>query len=336
MNTFQTKISPAAGVAGFASPLFSFVVSLLFISTCAFASNEKAIAYFEATSSDGAGSSSTTSSVSANYLGKVNKLPNRGFIKNPSGESTEKFPMCDDFLNVEWLDKENGYGYVEHDLYLSGNLLPPKKSLIYIHEKKVDHMFDLNQYDKYGKLEKVLKGIRANKKYYSNLSAIPAVDYEGGTAFFSHYDYTKETYADNHQNICIVYPDNEFAWLVESVDAGNIYSQEEIDRGVEHLKKLYPDYREEWFRNIFVGDINYDGIADYYSRESFIYSKNGSYQVIKKLGNGSDKEGSHIIFGTQNTDLTCKVYGNNGLNLITDGKNYLLDKQCNLTQLSTQ
>lgn len=336
MNAFQTKISPAAGITVFAALLISLVVNFIFISTCAFAFNEKATAYFEATSSDGAGTSSIASSVDANHLRKVKKLPNRGFIKNPSDEFSKKFPMCDDFLNVEWLDRENGYGYVEHDLYLKGNLLPPKKSLIYIHERKVDHMFDLNQYEKYGKLDKVLIGIRTNKKYYSNLSPIPAVDYEGGTAFFSHYDYTKETYADNHQNVCILYPDNEFAWLVESADAGNIYSQEEIDRGVEHLKKLYPDYKEEWFRNLFVGDINHDGIADYYSRGSFIYSKNGSYQVIKKLGNGSDKDGSHMIFGTQNDHLSCKVYGKNGLNIITDGKNYLLDKQCNLTQLSTQ
>lgn len=337
MNGFQTKTSAAVVAVGFASPLFLFVVIFLLFLVCtfAFASNEKATNYLEVSSSKISVNSSVSSSVSSNLLGKINKLPNRGFVKDPSAELIEKFPMCDDFLNVEWLDKESGYGYVEHDLYLDGKILPPKKSLIYIHGKKAKHMFNLNRFEVSGQFEEVIEAIKKGKKVYSRESTIPAVEYQGKQIYFLYHDYIHETYADNHQNVCIVFPDNKFSWVVESVDAENIFSHEKIYRGFEDLKKIYPTYKEEWFRRISVGDINHDGIADYYSRETFIFSEKGNYQVIEKLGSFFD-HGKYFKFGIKSTNRICKIYDYSGSDLTTDGKNYFLNTDCNLTQLSTQ
>ena len=45
---------------------------------------------------------------------------NIGFMKKPAKELTEKFPMCDAFLKVEWIDKEKKIGYSRYDLYKDG------------------------------------------------------------------------------------------------------------------------------------------------------------------------------------------------------------------------
>jgi hypothetical protein len=266
---------------------------------------------------------------------KIVKLPNLGFVKNPSEEIKKQFPMCDDFLNVEWLDKENGFGYVEHDLYKDGKMIEPKKSIVYIHGNQVDHLFDLNRYEKYGQLEKVLETIKKGKKAYSNFATIPLPEYNGFTVFLEHDEDPDGTYADNHQNVCIPYPDNKKIWLVEGRQVGKVYSQSQIDKYFPEIKKIYPVYKLEWFLRPYVLDINHDGIDDFYSTESFTFSHESSYKSIVKLGYSSDSKGEFFNFGIKDTDRVCKVYDYRpGGFITTDGKSYFLSNQCNLTQLS--
>ena len=268
----------------------------------------------------------------SNIKPRMVNLPNQGFLKNTSEELKKQFPICDDFLNVDWLDKENGFGYVEHDLYKDGKIIEPKKSLIYIHGNQADHMFNL---ERFGQLESVLEAIKKDKKVYSSLSTIPATEYKGETLFFEHYDYTNESYADNHENVCIPYPDNKKMWLVEGRDVGKFYSQNQIDKYFPEIKKIYPTYKLEWFLKPSFADINNDGMDDYYSTESFIFSTNSGYKTIEKLDYASDSKGEFFNFGVKGTDRKCRVYDYHGGFITTDGKNYFLNNQCNLTQLAT-
>lgn len=263
------------------------------------------------------------------------KFPNRGFVKNPSESLKKQFPMCDDFLNVEWLDKENGYGYVEHDLYKDGKITEPKKSIVYIYGNKVEHLFDLNKYEKSGQLEKVLEAIKKGKKAYSDFATIPLPEYKGFTVFLEHDEGPDGTYADNHQNVCIPYPDGKRMWLVESRKVGKVYSQSQIDKYFPEIKKIYPTYKLEWFMRPNVFDLNNDGVDDFYSTESFTFSRNGSYQSIVKLGNAIDAKGKYYLFGIKDTDKTCKIYNVSYSYLTTDGMDYFLGNECNLTKLAT-
>jgi hypothetical protein len=47
-------------------------------------------------------------------------ITNVGFMENPPKELKEKFPMCDAFLKVEWIDKEKKVGYSEYEFYNQG------------------------------------------------------------------------------------------------------------------------------------------------------------------------------------------------------------------------
>ncbi len=52
---------------------------------------------------------------------KGNPVPeNIGFMKNPPKELTEKFPMCDAFLKVEWIDKKYNTGYCNYEVTIKG------------------------------------------------------------------------------------------------------------------------------------------------------------------------------------------------------------------------
>lgn len=260
------------------------------------------------------------------------KLPNRGFVKNPSEEIKKHFPMCDDFLNVEWLDKENGFGYVEHDLYKDGSMIGHKKSLVYIHGNQADHMFNL---ERFGQLEPVLEAIKKGKKFYSNLSTIPAVEYKDTNVFFEHYDYTDESYADHHQNVCIPYPDNKRMWLVELRFVENVFSPTVIEAKVKKVEKNFPTMTAKYLMGRGVVDINHDGLEDYLTGEVYIFSTGTDYKSIVKLGHAIDDKGKYYLFGIKDTEKLCKIYKVPYDYLTTDGKNYFLGNECNLTQLST-
>src|SRR4030042_2676398 len=80
---------------------------------------------------------------------KGNPVPeNIGFMKNPPKELTEKFPMCDAFLKVEWIDKEKKIGYSHYDLYRDGKREKEKAfALIHIHDVLPHFDYDLSVLD---------------------------------------------------------------------------------------------------------------------------------------------------------------------------------------------
>src|ERR1017187_7732057 len=60
----------------------------------------------------------------AGEMGSKNAAPiisNIGFMPPPPKELREKFPMCEAFLKVEWIDKEKRVGFSEYELYNQGN-----------------------------------------------------------------------------------------------------------------------------------------------------------------------------------------------------------------------
>jgi hypothetical protein len=92
------------------------------------------------------------------------RTDNIGFMKNPPKKLTERFPMCDAFLNVEWIDKEKMIGYTTYEAIIKGKAAKHDGG-----RKRVWAMVDMNvpgfdydvyQYRRKGKLDEVFEMVR--------------------------------------------------------------------------------------------------------------------------------------------------------------------------------
>jgi hypothetical protein len=92
--------------------------------------------------------------------GKRNPVPeNIGFMKKPPKELTEKFPMCDAFLNVEWINKEKNIGYSNYEVIIKG-----KKrmmwALVTLNDDIPTYGWDVYQYKQQGGLKEIFEMIK--------------------------------------------------------------------------------------------------------------------------------------------------------------------------------
>lgn len=91
-------------------------------------------------------------------------IDNIGFMKNPPKELREKFPMCDAFLKVKWIDKEKKIGYSRYDFFVDGKKRGRITALVYLGDYMPSLDLDLYNYTKQGTLQKIFSFIKAGKK----------------------------------------------------------------------------------------------------------------------------------------------------------------------------
>lgn len=270
-------------------------------------------------------------------------VSNIGFMENPPKELKEKFPMCDAFLKVEWIDKEKKVGYSEYEFYNQGEKINRvAHALIYLND---DHpVFDINLdwFKKNGKLKIVFdlikRGEFRDQDPQTELSLMSASNdndplynedrYTLFRSFLSDWHMPLLTLADHKMNVCIPYPDNQRMYLAEQKTISDIH---EIDRKRAELK--------QWMSNLSFWDdyvpidLNFDGKEDYLTGTSVIYSHDGKYFEMKII-EPSDSPNSKLISPT--TGKTCEflhLWGG-GHYFTTEGKNVFIDNQCNLTELA--
>jgi hypothetical protein len=151
-------------------------------------------------------------------------ISNIGFIKNPPKELKEKFPMCDAFLKVEWIDKEKMIGYSHYDFYL-GNRRSIKKAFALVHLDKNYPRFDydLEQYQKAGRLDEIFAFIKRGEVYFADVSLSIQGENRGGENFQEDFTSIADdrgekgniTFTLSQINVCINYPDNHRMWITE-------------------------------------------------------------------------------------------------------------------------
>ena len=90
-------------------------------------------------------------------------LNNIGFMKNPPKALTEKFPMCDAFLNVKWIAPEKNIGYTHFEAIIKNKYgrFKGRKSvwaLVDLDSQTID--YDVYQYNRKGRLQEIFNAVR--------------------------------------------------------------------------------------------------------------------------------------------------------------------------------
>jgi hypothetical protein len=253
-------------------------------------------------------------------------ISNIGFMDNPPKALKEKFPMCDAFLKVKWIDEQKKIGYSHFDFFVDGKKEGQMTALVYLSPHLTSLAMDLYQYQRNGTLQSIFSFIKAGK--------IVGLDFpltiSNGHKQMAFYPAKRDfTLSDGRQIDCVLYPDGQTAWIAETKEIGKIYSDQEIEKKYEDVKHFLPELSLDWFKTSVVMDFNFDGNEEYYFfGPQIVYSLNDKYFSTRKIRAGYD----YVEYNFPTTTKTCGF--SPPAPLTTDGKSYFLGNQCNLTEVT--
>ena len=260
-------------------------------------------------------------------------LENIGFMKNPPKELQEKFPMCDAFLEVEWIDKEKKIGYSKYQAKLindKGQLgmeLKTVWALVHLDDLEPSYTLDVYQYQRQGRMKELFEMVKDGEP--TRIPSHFAIRYKGVLTEF--YAPLSPVLSDFKQTVCIAYPDEQRAWIIEGRSVGKTYNELEKKVLENQIKETGGKFNDEWFQKLWVLDINFDGESDFIHNMTIEYSSQKNLFQYKYV---VDHNGDYFLLTYPPKDLTCRLKIKGNYPLITDGKNYYISNQCNLTELT--
>ncbi len=265
-------------------------------------------------------------------------VTNIGFVKNPPKRLTDKFPMCDAFLKVDWIDKKKkiGYSYYEAIRKTKDGKFKDKKmmsALVDLDVPRID--YDVYQYKKQGRLEEVFEAVRRGKV---SVGIPMMINYKGETTKLYpgkavNYDAIHPLLSDHQQMVCAVYPDEQHAWVIEMKSIVHAYSSDQIEELSEKTKESGRVIPPGVAKDFFVIDVNFDGKDDYIFDNSYflMYSwGNKLYQVQYSF----DALGFINLTFPPN-ERQCRISRAGAISIITDGQSYSLNQQCEITEMTS-
>ncbi|MEN6422885.1 MAG: hypothetical protein ABFD76_13165 [Smithella sp.] len=279
----------------------------------------------------------------------TSSFSNIGFMKKPPKKLKEKFPMCDAFLKVDWIDREKKIGYSHYDLYRDGRKEKQKAfALIHLDESRPHYDYDLSvsEFEGVGKIgtKKIFSIIKKGKVFFNTNFLSIEFDNDEKRLDFDTIAGTRDVYdftlADYRINVCIPYPDNQRVWIAEGKQIDKVYSKEEASKITAKIKTYAPSpfplhgwqIGESW-----IVDLNFDGMEDYYSGGKIVYSYGIKYYDMKALWK-QESDDTYGQWGFPPTQKICELKDPKewvgGFFLTTDGKNFFLNNKCNLTELT--
>lgn len=279
------------------------------------------------------------SAAEKNNNGSASGLNNIGFVKNPPKALTEKFPMCDAFLNVKWIAPEKNIGYTHFEAIIKnkyGRFKGRKMvwALVDLDALTID--YDVYQYKRKGRLQEVFNAVRNGKVEIGIPMMITykgktIVLYSGGTV---NYDATQPLLSDHRQTVCVPYPDGRRAWVFEGKNVAQTYDKKQF---VDLTKKVDEadgdEVPRERIKALWLLDINHDGKNDFVFVQSFFYSMQDRLYAM-----GRTSKYPNFEFDFPPSNRTCSLKMAIGYPLVTDGKNYYFhtpSNECNLTELTS-
>jgi hypothetical protein len=262
-------------------------------------------------------------------------VSNIGFMENPSQVLKEKFPMCDVFLKVDWIDKKKKIGYSNYEAIIKtpDGKFKDKKMMWALVDLDVPRFdYDVYQYMKQDRLEDVFDMVRKGRVRVE----IPMmIDYMGETiALYGggavNGDAIHPLLSDHLQTVCIAYPDEQRAWIVEGKNIKQTYSTKQIEDLARKIMESTGKQLSEHLMNFWIVDVNFDGVDDYFYRGGLLYSQARNYFWWTK-----EFKHPNFKFNVPTSDRACYLKDLGGYSLTTDGKNFYFVNQCNLTELTS-
>lgn len=263
---------------------------------------------------------------------------NIGFVKKPSRELKESFPMCDAFLRVTWVDKEKKIGYTEYDLYKADGSKNGWHNLALVHldSNWPSFRYNIESWRNKNELRKlsvlIINGsIKTTVGEYNLI-----VNGEDGVNITIPSTSLELTLSNNKLNVCVPFPDGKRMWIAEKKRIDKVYEKQEINKKMEKLKSWIPDISPVGIyilgSDSSVIDINFDGIEDYLGAAITVYSSKNRYYRMQPMWT-HEYDDNYGEFYFPQIKKTCQVIFWS-FYLTTDGRNFFLNNQCNLTKLT--
>lgn len=254
---------------------------------------------------------------------------NRGFIEDPPQAWKERFPMCEAYLNVEWIDPDKKIGYSCYETWSEGK---KKKIWALVSLDIPGFNYDVYQYWRKGKLKDLFAAVKNGKVFEDN-----ALSIRSKMKRIDFYPIRELVLSNFEKNVCIVYPDQKQAWIVEGKKVGKAYNEKRIDEMYRTIEIFIPGLPMRFFQKVIAVDINFDGIDDYFAEGWLTYSFGDKYLSMKRGVHRHERGYSLYPFVFPPSGKVCTLSSSvwSGYYLITDGKSFSLNNECNLTELTT-
>lgn len=269
-----------------------------------------------------------------------NGVSNIGFMKNPPKALKEKFPMCDVFLKVEWINKEEKVGLVHYEAIMKtkDDKFKGRKDVWAFVDMKAAFQIGLevSEFKRKGELKEILELVKNGKR-----TSKPDLtfEYKGKVmTFWEHLNLRNyvEHYpllSDHTRTVCVPYPDEQRAWIIEGRSVKNAYSEERRAELYKQIQETGSRMTMASFELQRVLDVNFDGVDDYLYGDVGVISYLGKLYKIKVW---IEIPGSNInTYTFPPNKHTCHVNWHMNSEVVTDGKSYYLGDQCNLTELTS-
>jgi hypothetical protein len=248
--------------------------------------------------------------------------------------------MCDAFLKVEWIDKEKMVGYSHYEAIVKNKknkFRGEKRKVWALVNMKGRHRidYDVYQYKREGRLEELFRSVRDGEVSIGIPMMIrngdETIDLYGGKTV--NYGANHPLLSDHRQTVCVPYPDEQRAWIIEGMNVGQSYSEAQIAELNTKIDGLLgqpmPRRRIE---ALWLLDINRDKKQDFLFEGTFVYTVSNRFYMMNIA-----TEPPYFTYTFPPGDGFCGVRIDlpDLYLLTTDGKNYYRN-ECNLTQLTSQ
>ena len=265
--------------------------------------------------------------------GRASDLSNIGFMKNPPKVLTERFPMCDAFLNVKWIDKKKRVGYAHYDAYVynvHGKLSDKKKkvwALVKLADDWTSYSLDAYPFMHQGKTKKLFDLVKKGNELKNTGSY--QIKYQGKISVFYELNTVLKGY---QQTVCLLYPNEQRALIIESKDVKHAYGKAQQKALLKRIRRTWPTFRQKLLNKLWLLDINFDGKEDYFfgPTKTFAYSWGNKIYFADFSVSYPD-----FILTFPPKSRTCHLKIGRAFPLTTDGKNYYI-RDCNLTKPTSQ
>ncbi|WP_144307285.1 hypothetical protein [Oceanidesulfovibrio marinus] len=297
-----------------------------------------------------------SSAAESDAINATPKIDNVGFMKNPPKELVDRFPMCDAFLNVEWIDEERMIGFSRYSVYgINGTIVAKEiPAIIYLDPNFMHYDYIAKVYrnrtDGWSmykdmtdeELKLFFSVIKDNKNYQPDLTpSFGAIMFERISSYLEKYtNYSSPsiyTLADGQLTVCIPYPGNQRMWIAEGKEAEKVYNKtelEHIERGIK-IENQDPTGGRLSLENTIILDLNNDGKEDYtYLNWGWaLYSAGNKYFQSIQLWKG-ERDNAYGRWLFPPSDGVCDTGMLTNTFWTTDGVRYFLYNKCDIMQLA--
>lgn len=292
---------------------------------------------------------------------RLDEVDNIGFMRSPSTELRSRFPMCDAFLTVEWIDAKKRIGVTHYDTYSSDarKIRPKATALIDLSDGsyfRLDYSTSKYLLKSAGKNQEIRRASQEQKNLLFDFIRHGRIDRASSALRIVWGDKEIElisisvereelgverpydiSLSGHRMNVCVPFPSNQKVWIAEKRHIRMNYSESDIENLMANLReKLKQEYSPERGAVLYgyALDINLDGKNDYVF-DRIVYSYGDSYFAMEPIWeSGSDPKYGWWRFPP--SERICDQKSEGALELTTDGKSYFLNDACNLTEILTQ